>query len=102
VRFFFGKQPYFGCTFAMTSSFKDFVLPFPAFVEAHDHWLAVAALSQRSLTNLDKILLWRRLHSTNLSPTMHRSLRRIIRTRLIMIWMYSFGVARKISRTTTC
>lgn len=101
VRFLFGKQPYFGCTFAMTSTFKDFVIPFPAFVEAHDHWLAVAALSQQSLTNLDQILLWRRLHARNLSPTKHRAYIRVVKTRLIMIWMYFFSIARRIYRGTT-
>lgn len=62
-----GKLNYFGCTMAFRVKLKDIILPFPAYIESHDLWMALAANLAHSNWHLDDITLYHRVHGNNVS-----------------------------------
>jgi glycosyltransferase involved in cell wall biosynthesis len=67
LKLFLGRMQYFGSAMAFNAQLKDIILPFPAYVEAHDHWIAIAGNLVRSNIHLEDITLKRRIHGSNLS-----------------------------------
>jgi glycosyltransferase involved in cell wall biosynthesis len=79
--------PYFGSAMAIRRDLLDLALPFPAPVrELHDAWLALLALSTRSMVHIDERVVMRREHGANASGTI-RSPLRVARGRLFFVGM---------------
>lgn len=66
-RIFLGRGYYYGCNMAIKKEFLRLVLPFPAYVESHDLWVAIAANLFRCNQHLDDVLLNRRIHESNVT-----------------------------------
>jgi glycosyltransferase involved in cell wall biosynthesis len=84
VRLFLGKMQYFGSAMAFSAQLKEILLPFPKYVEAHDHWIAIAANLSQLNRHLEDITLKRRIHGNNLSHA-NRKLSAKLYSRLIFI-----------------
>ena len=83
-----GRQPYFGCAMGMNRKAVELALPFPAYVEAHDHWIAIVGIASGGIRKSDEPTVARRLHSNNLTPTRRRSTAARLETRAVMARMY--------------
>lgn len=97
-----GYRPYYGCAMAMRRSVLPLVLPFPAFLtETHDQWIAMVGNLLGRMRHLEEDTLQRRLHDANTSPKQWRSLREILRARLMLLraFLVAVGRTRKGSRT---
>ena len=81
IQFELGRRPYFASTMAVHASLVPVLLPFPANVEAHDHWLALAGLMNGGVAFSDQIVTFRRLHESNLTPERRRALGKVVATR---------------------
>lgn len=79
-----GRREYFGCAMAFNSSIREYILPIPRYVEAHDHWIALYGNIGGELRHLDRIVVLRRLHDANLTSSRRRSIWAILRTRGIL------------------
>ncbi|MBP1325259.1 glycosyltransferase involved in cell wall biosynthesis [Leucobacter exalbidus] len=83
-----GIMPYFGCAMGVRRSFADTVLPFPAWLhESHDLWIAICGNLAGSMTHLECVSTYRRLHDDNTSPSKPRSLPMVLRSRLLVFRM---------------
>ena len=82
---FAGRRSYFGCATAIRADLLRNALPFPDYIEAHDHWLAILGNVSGSITHLDQVVTKRRLHSNNLTAARRRSARELLRTRIALI-----------------
>lgn len=81
-----GYRPYFGCAMGLTRQVLSAVLPIPHyFFESHDLWLALVGNELRSLHHLDATVVTRRLHESNVTPLGWRSLRSIMRARIMLL-----------------
>ena len=76
-----GTIPYAGAAMAFKRSMLSVGLPFPAYVEAHDHWLAIVANVAFRVRHLEQVVLLRRLHDSNLTPLKRRRLTLVLLTR---------------------
>jgi glycosyltransferase involved in cell wall biosynthesis len=99
------KVSYFGCCMAFRRSLLHLVLPFPRHVDAHDHWISVCALVERSICYTNAVTLNRRIHDANVSSKKRRSLWRITVSRvklsmLVIVALYRLGV-RNLSGSKT-
>ncbi|WP_403022477.1 O-antigen ligase family protein [Salinibacterium sp. GXW1014] len=94
AQIYLGRAPYFGCAMAFRRDGLDLILPFPAGVEAHDHWIAIAGNVARSMRHLEAPSLRRTIHENNLTPKSRRRVRLVVRTRLIMVWMTTVAIVR--------
>ena len=78
-----GRRPYFGSCMMMTAELKERILPFPRGVEAHDHWIAIAANTIGSVNHVPSPpVTIRREHSGNLTPRSRRPVDKLIATRI--------------------
>jgi hypothetical protein len=77
-----GTVPYAGAAMAFRRSMLSVSLPFPPYIEAHDHWLAIVANVGFRVRHLDQIVLLRRLHDSNLTPRKRRALPLVLGTRV--------------------
>lgn len=90
-----GVRPYYGCAMAFRSSTKNVILPFPSFlVETHDQWIALVGNLRASMTHIESNTLNRRLHENNTTPKKARSLRLILRARIMLARAFLVAVAR--------
>lgn len=63
-----GRRAYYGSCMAMRRSLLERALPFPAAVEAHDHWIALVGNIGARTAHLDgPPVTLRRIHGTNLT-----------------------------------
>lgn len=99
-RLFLGRQPYFGSAMAFRRDAVSRLLPFPRFIEAHDHWVATVALAGDGLEALDQVVVMRRLHRRNLTPTRRRSTAQVLKTRALMFRMAAVGLVRQAQRNS--
>ena len=90
LRLFLGRTKYFGATFAFRRELLRFALPIPAYVEAHDVWIAMIACLHGGVAHVEERTLLRRIHSGNLTPRRRRTLSKIVRSR----FGYSQGLLR--------
>lgn len=79
---FMGRRPYYGSGMAMRREFLSIALPFPEHVEAHDLWIAVLGNLVGGIEHTEHASLLRRVHSSNLSPSVRRPMSVVIRSRL--------------------
>jgi glycosyltransferase involved in cell wall biosynthesis len=84
IKLFFGKMQYFGSAMAFSAQLKEILLPFPQYVEAHDHWIAIAANLSGQNHHIEDITLKRRIHGSNLSHA-NRKLSAKIFSRFIFV-----------------
>ena len=90
-----GYRPYYGCSMAMRRSVLPLILPFPGFLtETHDQWIAMVANLAGTMRHLEEDTLQRRLHDANTSPKQWRSLRVILRARLMLLRAFLVAVGR--------
>jgi glycosyltransferase involved in cell wall biosynthesis len=66
-KIFSGNAPYYGCAIAFKKEFKNFILPFPRFIESHDLWIVKCAIIMNKLAHIEERLLNRRIHGENAS-----------------------------------
>ncbi|WP_370895465.1 glycosyltransferase [Chryseobacterium gossypii] len=64
-RIFKGKSAYYGCTMIMQRRFLEYIFPFPAYIEAHDLWMAISANILKSIYHLEDDTLIYRVHYNN-------------------------------------
>jgi hypothetical protein len=83
IKLFLGGMQYFGSAMGFRRELLLLILPFPKLVEAHDHFIALAANMSRSMDHIEERLSQRRIHGNNLS-LQRRDLRQKIRTRLLL------------------
>jgi glycosyltransferase involved in cell wall biosynthesis len=82
---FLGRYKYFGSVFMFRRELTRYVLPIPAYIEAHDIWIAMNATIRGKVAHLQEATLMRRLHGNNLSPMRHRSLPKVLRSRVFYV-----------------
>lgn len=83
-RIFTGKAYYYGCAMAFDRKLRKLVLPFPAYIESHDLWIAMAANLIKSNCHLEQIVLKRRIHGKNASV-----LQRKLSEKLYSRWIFA-------------
>lgn len=88
LRIFTGKAYYYGCAMAFRRELRKVILPFPAYIESHDLWIAMAANMLKSNAHLEKIVLERRIHGKNAS-VLQRSLKEKLFSRWIFVKSYA-------------
>lgn len=91
------RRAYFGSCMMLRRSFAQRILiPFPENVEAHDHWIAVAANATGSVAHVDgEPVTLRRVHSSNLTPKSSRRLPAVIKTRMKHLTYAATAVRRR-------
>ena len=90
-----GVRPYYGCAMAFRRTARNLILPFPAFlVETHDQWIALVGNLHGSMAHLDVDTLNRRLHENNTTPKKARSLKLILRSRIMLARAFFVALAR--------
>lgn len=87
LRIFTGKAYYYGCAMAFRRELRKVILPFPAYIESHDLWIAMAANMGKSNAHLEQIVLKRRIHGKNAS-VLQRSLKEKLFSRWIFVKSY--------------
>lgn len=81
-----GMRPYFGCAMGLRRAVLDTVLPFPPFLhESHDLWLALVGNVRGSMTHVEDVVVWRRIHETNTSPSRPRGVLPALRSRWMLL-----------------
>ena len=81
-----GRRPYFGCAMGVRRVALDTVLPFPPFLtESHDLWLALCGNLRGSITHLDDVVVLRRVHDSNQTPTRPRGVVPALRSRWMLL-----------------
>jgi len=63
----FGRTKNLGCSFAFTKKIKDYILPFPKGLIAHDFWIRVLSELKFNTVYIAEPLFYYRRHSDNLS-----------------------------------
>lgn len=80
-----GVRWYFGCAMGLRRDVLATVLPFPAWLtESHDLWIGLVGNTLNEMRHLEAPSVARRLHSANQTPTRWRSLRQIVRARVML------------------
>lgn len=87
LNIFTGKAYYYGCAMAFRRELTKVILPFPAYVESHDLWIAMAANLLKSNCHLEKIVLKRRIHGENAS-VVQRKLWKKLYSRIVFLRSY--------------
>lgn len=81
-----GNRPYYGCAMGLRREALDRVLPFPPYLtESHDLWIALYGNLAGSITHLDQVVLRRRFHDSNASPSKPRGVVAALRSRLLLL-----------------
>ncbi len=81
-----GYRPYYGCGMAMTRQQAQVFAPIPSYiVESHDLWLALCGNVGKTMKHLEEPTLLRRLHEDNVTPRGWRSIRTILRARIMIL-----------------
>lgn len=83
LRIFTGRAYYYGCAMAFHRKLKKLILPFPAYVESHDLWIAMAANLLKSNAHVEEAVLKRRIHGKNASV-----LKRKLTEKLYSRWIF--------------
>lgn len=80
-----GRRPYYGSAMAFTSKLKTILLPFPAYVESHDIYIAMAGIIHGGIFHLGKVVTYRRIHCSNLTPLKRRKIAIVFKSRFRLI-----------------
>lgn len=89
-----GQRPYYGSALAFRSEIKSLLMPFPRWVEAHDHWIAIVANVAGQCKHLPNVVTLRREHDRNLTSPRRRNMRDVVRTRCLMIAQITVALGR--------
>ena len=84
-RLFAGQGRYFGAAFMFQRELVRFVLPIPEYIEAHDIWIAMNACVHGEVSYLEETTLMRRLHGHNLTPSRHRGVWAVFKSRIFYL-----------------
>lgn len=84
----------YGCASAVRRRGLAVLLPFPASVYAHDHWMAIAMAACGGLYMSDELLIDYRQHDKNLSPKKPAALHKQLRWRLASLSQVAQARAR--------
>lgn len=95
-RIFMGKAPYVGCAMGFKREFKNYILPFPNYIESHDLWIAKMAILKKKNYHLNDKILKRRIHGKNTS-IISRPIKEKIYSRWIFIKSIFEIINKKIS-----
>lgn len=93
-----GRAPYYGSAMALSREAVDLAIPFPNWIEAHDHWLAICAATISRPIHLGQVVTLRREHGANVSPHARRRWGPVARTRGLMLAMFMTASTRRLSR----
>ena len=80
-----GQTRMFGSAMAINRQAVSLCVPIPSSVSSHDLWIAYLVGFLGSVTSIDKIITYRRLHATNVS-SQRRNLFVIICDRVNYFW----------------
>jgi glycosyltransferase involved in cell wall biosynthesis len=80
-----GRRPYFGSAMGFRAEMLRFALPFPAYIEAHDHWLAIVGNTLGNVAHLERTVTNRRVHSGNFTTNRRSAKKKIARTRVVLV-----------------
>lgn len=87
----FLKPRYSGCCTAFKKELLNKMLPIPTDVGAYDHWVGSIGEYFGKVLFLDEILIYHRLHDSNVTPKTHRSVGVVIRAR----WNLAINLIRR-------
>lgn len=94
-----GAIPYWGCASMFRSAARNYILPFPTYVEAHDLWIALSGTVNSTIITIDKVSLLHRVHESNATPRRSRSFLSILKSRIILLFcLIIAGFRRMFSR----
>jgi glycosyltransferase involved in cell wall biosynthesis len=80
-----GVRWYFGCAMGLRRDLLPVVLPFPAWLtESHDLWIGLVGNAAHEMRHLEAPSVERRLHGANQTPLHWRSLRTVLRARVML------------------
>lgn len=79
---FVGRAPYYGCTFLIDRRLLKYCMPFPAWVESHDIWMALVSSLRGGVVNMHESTLLHRVHDKNVTVKERRFLWRILKSRI--------------------
>ncbi len=96
LRIFTGQAFYYGCNMAFGKDLARLALPIPGYVESHDLWLAMAANLAGGNLHLGEVLLYRRIHDSNVTSS-RRPLWRKLKSRVIFLRSLLHLVWRRLS-----
>lgn len=79
------KPRYSGCCTAFTKEMAAKLMPIPMTVDAYDHWIGTVGEFMGTIAYDDRILLYHRLHGSNVTPVSTRSLGVIFKARTTLL-----------------
>ena len=79
------KPRYSGCCTAFTKAMADKIMPMPLCLDAYDHWIGTVGEFMGTIAYEDRILLYHRLHGTNVTPVSTRSIGVILGARWTLL-----------------
>ena len=79
------KPRYSGCCTAFTKEMAAKIMPMPMCLDAYDHWIGTVGEFMGKIAYNDDILLYHRLHGTNVTPASTRSLGVIFKARATLL-----------------
>jgi glycosyltransferase involved in cell wall biosynthesis len=68
------KSIYLGCTMAITKKIKEYCMPFPENIQAHDAWIGFLCELKFNVIYIDKPMILYRRHQNNLSSVGEKSI----------------------------
>ena len=75
--FLFKRYPFYGCCMAFRSEILEKVLPFPKWIDAHDRWIAINAISNNSAYFFNEIVTIRGAHKNNQTSSKRKFTKRL-------------------------
>lgn len=69
------RNSFIGCCMGFRAELKPVILPFPAMVPMHDHWIGLAACKSGKVLFTDKPLIWYRRHENNQTQMTHSGIK---------------------------
>lgn len=79
------KPRYSGCCTAFTKEMAAKIMPMPMALDAYDHWIGTVGEFMGTIAYDDRILLYHRLHGSNVTPVSTRSLKVILKARATLL-----------------
>jgi glycosyltransferase involved in cell wall biosynthesis len=92
------KAQIFGCACCIDQRLLNKLLPFPKYVYAQDHWIAISAAIHGKVYFLKDSLTKYRQHGSNLTPKKHYPLNAILILRTKMLLQLIIAIFRKSSK----
>lgn len=92
------KGQIWGCAAAFKGSLLSGLLPFPKYVYAHDHWLAVVSAVKGDVYLLNQPLVRHRIHQNNVTPKKGLSFLGKFLKRWALFKLFIIALDKKISK----